>query len=775
PLPSSDESIQAQHAFTAQFPHAQSAPSSEVVLLEGPDIVGPVGKNATLAIAQALTQDPRLHNVSSVVSLYGAYAGYLTGQAELAWGFLGPALSASPSLPAEVNATATTVWGPATTYVAHWNAIRSNQTPGTPAASADWPAYNLTRAAFPAGSAEAEVLQAFYEGNGSAEPGFNATILGGCLASSNVTACADQAMEDAVPNALPGIFPAPGSLPTAQAALAQLSLATWTIPGAQQAVAATVLGAEVGLAPGWLLTVWQAFPNGTPPTPAALAGWAAQQVQQDPLDALPLPVPGALLGSFVNPARTATLIVISFNVDDTYTANGTTVTFADVDEIHAVVDQALAASTAYRSITAYETGGAPLDSATTYLATSALGLLLVLTIVVLLVIMLLYFRAPSAPLLAFGMIAIALVVNLAVIYVVGTFVTTFNSEIESIVLVFLMSIGTDYSVFLLARYREELVKGTEPTEAVATTVRWAGQSITTSGIAVMVVAVALGLSGISFLSELGIALLISVFFALLVNLTVLPSILVLVGPKVFWPNSGERFRRYARRRVERVATHRDGIARAGRAATTRPLAVIGIVMLLSVPVVIVALEVPVSYDVTNIGLPASNSAQVGYQHLTQGFGASYSSPSYVLVTFPGPVVAGSGPDPATLRDVAGLGATMNATPGVASVSSFVGPGGAPLAAWLNYSVLPPAEQLALNSSLSAYVGSDGRTVLFNIQTNASGFSATAITVLNALQQRVQAYEAAHPGVTRTYYGGAAPTTQDIRSLVTQAEEEMLVG
>lgn len=775
PLPSSDESVQAQNAYQAQFPNTQGSPSSEIILLEGNDLVGPVGKNATLAITNALAKDPKLHNVSSVLSLYAAYTGYLTGEVELGWGFLGSALNASPSLPVSVNETASLLWGPVAAYVGTWQGIVAGQSPGTSPASADWPAFTATRALFTGGSPQETVLADFYNGTGGAGIGFNASVAAGCLTAMNVSACADAATEKALPAALPSLFAAPGALAPAQLALTELDLGNWSSAGAQRGVAATILGGEVGVAPAWLLTIWNAFPAGAPPTRAAMASWAAQQVAQDPTDRLPLPIPASLYDSFVNPAGTVSLIVVAFSVPDTYTVNGSSVTFADVHEIQSVVGQELASSSSYRGLTAYETGDAPLDDATTYLATSALGLLLVLTIVVLLVIMLLYFRAPSAPALAFGMIGIALVANLAVIYVVGTFVTSFNSEIESIVLVFLMSIGTDYSVFLLARYREELVRGTPPTEAVETTVRWAGQSITTSGIAVMVVAVALSLSGISFLNELGIALLISVFFALVVNLSVLPSILVLVGPKVFWPNSGTRFARYAQRRTERIATHRDPIARAGRIATTRPLAVIGIILLLSVPVVIAALEVPVSYDVTDIGLPASNSAQIGFTHLNRDFGASYSSPSYALVRFADPVRSASGFDAQDLQEVAGLAEAMNATPGIASVTTLVGAGSAPLGDWLNFSSLPPAQRIALNASYSSYVGTDGRTVLFNLQTEASGYSAPAITVLNALRDRVQSYDADHPGVAQVYYGGAAPTTQDIESLVNQAEEEMLIG
>ena len=91
------------------------------------------------------------------------------------------------------------------------------------------------------------------------------------------------------------------------------------------------------------------------------------------------------------------------------------------------------------------------------------------------------------------------------------------------------------------------------------------------------------------------------------------------------------------------------------------------------------------------------------------------------------------------------------------------------------SVLPPAEQIALNESLSVYLGVDGRTVLFNFDTNASGFSASAISVVNDLRQHVQAFESTHPDIQQALYGGAAQTTEDIQTLVNQATEQMLIG
>ncbi len=775
PLPSSDMSVQAQNAYSAAFPHAQSSPSSAIVLLETPNVLGPVGKNATLAVAQALSTDRSLKNVSSVESFYSAYSAYLGGEVQLGWAFLSPSLTMTPSLPVSINETAGAIWGPASAYVGTWQAIVPTLPPGTPATGADYPAYNATLLRFAGNALETAILEGFYNGTLGGGAGLNETLLGGCLTTQTIVDCADQAMWSSLPSLLPSLFTMPGALAPAELVLGEMNLLNWSEVPAQHAVATKVLGGEVGISPSWLLTIWNAFPGTTPPSSAAVGAWVDSEVVSNPVSHYPLPVPDQIMSGFVSPSGGATLLMVSFNVDDGYNVNGSSVTYSDVSEITSQVSKVLSSSPSYQPVRSYVTGAAALDGATSYLATSALSLLLVLTVVVLLTIMLIYFRSPSAPLLAFGMIGIALVASLAAIFVVGTTITAFNAEIESIVLVFLMSIGTDYSVFLLARYREELVRGTPPKRAVVRTVRWAGQSIATSGLAVMVVAVALTLSGISFLLQLGLCLLIAVLFALIVNLTVLPSLLVLIGPRVFWPNSGKRFERYASARRRSIDSNRDVIARAGTSATRHPKAVIVLILLISAPIVVVALQVPVSYDITNIGLPANNPAQVGFTHLTADFGASSSSPSYVLATFASPVLPASGPNANELRDIAGLQQAMNGTPGVAGVSTFVEGGGASLDTWLNLTHLPPAVQIELNSTVGSYVGSDGRTVLFNVQTNASGYSAPAISVMDSLQQRVNSYVLVHPRIDKVYYGGAAPTTQDIKTLVNQATEEMLIG
>jgi RND superfamily putative drug exporter len=773
-IPSSDQSVIAQNEFQTQFPGQGSSPSSSLVLLEGPAITGPVGKNATLAVDQALQQDPRLKHVGSVTSLYSAYEGYLTGEVELGLSFLGGALNGTPSLPQAVNLTSSFVWGAASTYVRVWGQVDQQLPPGTPASEANWPAFDQTRSLLSAEPSAEMLLTTFYNGTGSAL-GFNQSVSTACLSSRNITPCADSAMRATLAPMIPTLFQGVPNQTVARLVLQGLGVENVSSYHAVQVVGSSILASETGLAPSWVLRLWELFPGGMRTPASTVSAWVAGEVASNPVGAFPLPIPGALWGSFVSPSGKATLVVISFTVSDNFNENGSSVTYQDVDEINQVVSRVLSSTSTYVPISHYETGEAPLDGATNYLATSALSLLLALTVVTLIAIMLFYFRAPAAPLVSFGLIGVALAVSLGIMFLVGTFVTTFNSEVESVVLVFLMSIGTDYSVFLMARYREELVRGTPPREAVETTVRWAGQSITTSGLAVVIVTTALTFSGIGPLSQFGYALTFSVLVALLVNLTLLPSILILLGPRVFWPYTGRRFERYAERRRAAISSSQEYIARAGRLATRRPVTVIAIILLLSAPVVVVALQVPVSYDITNIGLPASEPAQQGFDQLNSQFGSGYSSGSYLLVTFSAPVLAENRTNAQEFRDIAALVAAVNSTPGVATADSLVGGGGAPLDSWLNYSELPPAQAAALSGVVGSYVGVDGRTVLIQVTTNVSGYSGPAVSVMGQVRDRVQSFESSHPEVTQVLYGGAAQTTSDLRDLVNRANEGMLIG
>ena len=773
-LPSTDTSVVAQAHMDAAFPNASGPGTSSLILLTGPDITGPVGQNATWAVTRAIESDPSLRYIGGVESLYTAYAGYLSLEASVGLGVLHGALATSPSLPVAINGTSAMLWGPPATYVENWSEVARSLPSSADPSTANWPAFQRALGFYNSSPAAQQLLTTFYYGNNGTIPGFNRSVSSACLQALNVTPCADQAARTTFPSLLGSLFPNASSNSLAQLVLGGLSIEDRTTWSAVESVGATYLGSEAGLLPSWVLLLWNSFPDGVANS-TAVFGWCAGLTQTLPLAEFPIPLPSALRASFVSPGNNATLLIVPFTIGDNFTLGGTNPVFQDVDRMNTDVSTALASSPQFAGISYYQTGSAPIDEATSFLATNTLGLLLVLTVVLLIVIMIGYFRAPAAPMVTFVGIGVSIFVTLAGLFLVGKYVTTISSFLESVLLVFLMAIVTDYSIFMMARYREELVEGRPPQEAVVSSVRWAGQSITTSGLTVFAVAIAMTFSGISFLYQLGIALAIAVVAAILMALTIIPAVLTLVGPRVFWPYTKQRFARDALRRRERIRSGKTYFSRAGAAATRRPVVMITVILVLSVPVIYVALNVPVSYDLTDIGLPSSNPAQQGFTVLEQQFGQASISSSYVLVTFERPVLPNGSVDAQEITDVASLTALMNSTTGVAQVSSLAGSDGSELSAWLNLSTLPIGPQTALLSSSAQFVGVDGRTVQFQVVTSSSGYSASGSAAYDALEGKVRSYQSSHPEVAAVYFGGAAPATRDYQSLTNNALEGMLIG
>ena len=773
-LPNSDTSVIAQDKLAAEFPNASGPPASSLLLLVGDNITGPAGQNATLAVTSTLESDPQIQFLGDIESIYSAYAGFLSLESSVGLEALRSALASGVPLPSEINSTAQTVWAAPATYVHNWTQIARSLSSGVNVSAANWPAYVQAHDYYNSSPVEQRLLATFYNGSSESDPGFNSTVSLDCLSSLDVIPCADSAARATIPSDLPSIFSNATLRSLAVLGIEDLDIQDLGNWSAIEAVGAAYLGNATGLPPSWESLLWNAFPNGTASS-ATVQAWCKGLTQRLSVTDFPLPIPSSIRSSFISRSGNATLLIVAFTKPDNYTAGGQTPIYQDVDRINSDLSSTLASSAEYRGITFYQTGTAPLDSASSYLATSTLGILLLLTIVLLIVIMVGYFRAPAAPLVTFAGIGVSVIVTLAGLFVVGKFVTTISSELESIVIIFLMAVVTDYSIFMMARYREELVEGRSSEEAIVASVRWAGQSITTSGLTVFATTIAMTFSGLNFLHELGISLAISVVVAILMALTIIPSVLIIVGPRVFWPYTKSRFTRDAVHRRERIRARKTYFSRAGGFATRRSVPIIVLIILLSAPVIYVALNVPVSYDLTNTGLPSSNPAQQGLTELEGQFGQSTISSSFVLVTFSQPLLENGSMNPAEITDVASLTSLMNSTLGVAQVTSLAGPGGSALSQWRNFSELPLGPRTALLAAASSYLGTDDRTVQFQVVTSSSGYSSTGSAAFDSVERKVSSFRTSHAEVAAVYFGGAAPATADYQSLTNNALEGMLIG
>src|SRR6266851_6098787 len=95
-----------------------------------------------------------------------------------------------------------------------------------------------------------------------------------------------------------------------------------------------------------------------------------------------------------------------------------------------------------------------------------------------------------------------------------------------------LGLAIDYSLFMVSRFREEMANGATPDKAIAVTMRTAGRTVFFSALTVAAAAASLTVFNLNFLWSMGVAGVIVALMAGTITLTVLPSVMRLLGPRV---------------------------------------------------------------------------------------------------------------------------------------------------------------------------------------------------------------------------------------------------
>ncbi len=159
------------------------------------------------------------------------------------------------------------------------------------------------------------------------------------------------------------------------------------------------------------------------------------------------------------------------------------------------------------------------------------------SVILILVLLLLVFRALLAPIVTLVPAGLALLVAQPVIAESTKIGVQVSFITQILLIVLLLGAGTDYGLFLVFRMREELRRGLEPKEAVVKALSRVGESITFSAATVAAALLSLVLATFGLYHGLGPALAIGLAIMLLAALTFLPALLAILGRAVFWPSN----------------------------------------------------------------------------------------------------------------------------------------------------------------------------------------------------------------------------------------------
>ncbi|MDQ1730089.1 MAG: putative drug exporter of the superfamily, partial [Pseudonocardiales bacterium] len=160
---------------------------------------------------------------------------------------------------------------------------------------------------------------------------------------------------------------------------------------------------------------------------------------------------------------------------------------------------------------------------------------------VVLIVLLLLFGAVVAALVPAVLGALAVLITFAIVYVIAS-----NTEVSvyATTMVTMIGIGVavDYSMFILARFREELDAGHSTELAVENAMRTSGTAVAFSGLTVIVSLASIWIVPVRAIQSMALAAIIVVTIAVLAGGTLLPAVLALLGPRVNALRIGRRRR-----------------------------------------------------------------------------------------------------------------------------------------------------------------------------------------------------------------------------------------
>ena len=389
-----------------------------------------------------------------------------------------------------------------------------------------------------------------------------------------------------------------------------------------------------------------------------------------------------------------------------------------------------------------------------------------LSVLFIVALLFLTFRALLAPLVALLPSAVALFAAGPII-AESTHIGVQVSDLTPILLiVVLLGAGTDYGLFLIFRLREELRRGKNVGDAVAFSLCKVGESITFSGLTVIGALATVVVATFGLYKGLGPALAIGIAVALLANLTLLPALLAVLGRSVFWP------------RIPKVGQHKGGAwGRIAGKVVGRPVLtlIIGLVIFCGLASAMLAYS-PNGFN--NQPPPATSDSSMGQAVLAADFPSVQTNPTTVVFKLPASVWTDTAVLAEAQRGLVRSGVFSTVTGALNPDSGTVPPSSlararARLARIGPADTLPAVPPAGIGLSTATYrayqassqfISADGRTIRYETALRAgppdSTAAATAVPAVDAAVDRVgRSIGAEAGGVT-----GDAPLAADVGTI-----------
>lgn len=386
-------------------------------------------------------------------------------------------------------------------------------------------------------------------------------------------------------------------------------------------------------------------------------------------------------------------------------------------------------------------------------ASSGLMEALLIGIIASVIISLIFFRSPIAGLIPITMFGLATVIGMAVNGLIYKYVlhTSVSFITPILMLILLLGLTTDYNVYMLARFRRELINKNDKAEV--DTVKWAGHAVFTSGVTVVVSYIFLWLAKVPIFSDSGLTNAISITVALVLSLSLLPSLLKRFNKKIYWPNNLENYKPISGKTFHKIAKFdRD-----------HKKALLAVFVVITVVSVGVYLNTPTGMDIFE--LVPHGSALTAVEVINSTFKGDALFTSFVIFQFSQPILLNNGSyNPQELKVVTNLENNLLSTGSISFVYGPTYPFGSYVSPFnLNYT--NSTNSLYLNQA-NSYIGKDNKTVIVDFQLSMLSWSGEASKFVSSLKNEIA--PVLNGNVDQWYIGGLTQGLIDMNNYVAGA-------
>ena len=333
------------------------------------------------------------------------------------------------------------------------------------------------------------------------------------------------------------------------------------------------------------------------------------------------------------------------------------------------------------------------------------------TILVVIVIMFFIYRAPGLVFIPlFILVSALMVARFVAALVVDLTGLPLNDQVTSIMSVLLFGVGTNYVLFIVARYREEITNSSDRFRAMESAMRKVGPSIIGSSMTTVVAMFLLIFSTLGSFKTMGPMLAIAVSIMLIVALTVLPAAIVLMSRLAFWPS-------------RTIASQQNLVTKPiwekiGRFVVNRPKTVFLVTTAILLIAITPSFRMVPSFNFID-GFPDDVESKSGYALLKKGFAPGDLSPTSVFIHTPDHDVIDHS------AFIEGLANAIETNPGVNYVKGMTRPYGSYIGQQID------------EASLKMFNSPDGTTSRLDVSLMGDPYSEKALTVIEDIRSIIQ--------------------------------------